>query len=358
MSEQAVLENDPRDIGNSFEALVLDHSLTLPLVLDLDGTLLATDTLHEALFLLFKREWALAWRVPIWTLKGPAVVKEKLAALVTDDDVALFPCNPELQAFAEREALRGREIVLATAADRAIAEKVSKRFSFISKVIASDGRTNMSGRAKAEELRKLYPQGFIYAGDFDARHSCLAAIIGGGLRGGVLPSGRESRRRDQYRGEFPPPCPEPQWASARPAPPSMGQERSHLRSPDFGRQDDRPHRMDLRARRLLGLRPPRFGHLSAQRSLGFARRPTALVEETPAPRERRIADCLERWTYGHLRAWRARTCCCRRDGMRRDAGALSRPQPVLFVPLETRADCRRFLARLAFHDASCSWAWS
>ncbi len=107
--------------------------------------MLATDTLHEALFLLFKREWALAWRVPIWTLKGPAVVKEKLAALVTDDDVALFPCNPELQAFAEREALRGREIVLATAADRAIAEKVSKRFSFISKVIASDGRTNMSG---------------------------------------------------------------------------------------------------------------------------------------------------------------------------------------------------------------------
>lgn len=165
MSDQALLENHPGDVRDSFEALVLEHSLTLPLVLDLDGTLLATDTLHEALFLLFKREWALAWRVPIWTLKGRAVVKEKLAALVTDDDIALFPCNPELQAFAEREARRGREIVLATAADRAIAEKVSKRFSFISKVIASDGRTNLSGRAKAEELRKLYPQGFIYAGD-------------------------------------------------------------------------------------------------------------------------------------------------------------------------------------------------
>jgi 4-hydroxybenzoate polyprenyltransferase len=135
------------------------------LVLDLDGTLVATDTLHEALFLLFKRDWSKAWRVPFWTLKGRAVVKEKLAALVTDEDVARFPINPALQDFAKREAQLGRDIVLATAADRAIAEKVEKRFSFISKIIASDGRTNMRGRAKAEELGRLYPNGFIYAGD-------------------------------------------------------------------------------------------------------------------------------------------------------------------------------------------------
>jgi hypothetical protein len=158
MSEQAVM-------GGSTDFSPLNCDLALPLVLDLDGTLDATDTLHEALLLLFKRDWAKAWRVPLWALKGRAVVKEKLAQMITDEDVGRFPINPALQDFAEREAGLGREIVLATAADRAMAEKVEKRFSFISKIIASDGRTNMRGRAKAEELRRLYLNGFIYAGD-------------------------------------------------------------------------------------------------------------------------------------------------------------------------------------------------
>jgi 4-hydroxybenzoate polyprenyltransferase len=155
---------DVADVG-AYEAPALKYDLGLPLVLDLDGTLVVTDTLHEALFLVLKRNWLDAWRVPFWTLKGRAVVKEKLAALVTDEDVARFPINPALEDFAKREALRGREIVLATAADQSIAEKIEKRFSFITKVVASDGRTNMRGLRKAEELRRRYPNGFIYAGD-------------------------------------------------------------------------------------------------------------------------------------------------------------------------------------------------
>ena len=112
----------------------LNCDVTLPFILDLDGTLITTDTLHEALFLLLKRDWSRGWQVPLWTLQGRAVVKEKLGALVTDEDVANFPINPALLEFVEREAQLGRKIVLATAADRRIAEKVARRFPFISKV--------------------------------------------------------------------------------------------------------------------------------------------------------------------------------------------------------------------------------
>jgi 4-hydroxybenzoate polyprenyltransferase len=143
----------------------LNCDVTLPFILDLDGTLITTDTLHEALFLLLKRDWSRGWQVPLWTLQGRAVVKEKLGALVTDEDVANFPINPALLEFVEREAQLGRKIVLATAADRRIAEKVARRFPFISKVMASDGRTNFRGRAKAEALGETYPNGFVYAGD-------------------------------------------------------------------------------------------------------------------------------------------------------------------------------------------------
>jgi hypothetical protein len=36
----------------------LSCDLTVPFVIDLDGTLVPTDTLHEALFLLFRRDWS------------------------------------------------------------------------------------------------------------------------------------------------------------------------------------------------------------------------------------------------------------------------------------------------------------
>ena len=183
MSEQIIVDNNAREDREPVEISALNCDLALPLVLDLDGTLVATDTLHEALFLLFKRDWSNAWRVPFWTLEGRAVLKEKLAALITDEDVARFPINPALLDFAKREAQLGREIALATAADRSLAEKVGKRFSFISKIIASDGRTNMRGRAKAQELGRLYPNGFIYAGDSYPdihvwRHSSGAVFAG------------------------------------------------------------------------------------------------------------------------------------------------------------------------------------
>src|SRR5208283_4164361 len=105
MNVAAVLLDQSRDQDELLGgAPALDCELTVPLVLDLDGTLITTDTLHEALFLLLKRDWSQAWRVPLWTLQGRAVVKEKLAALVTDEDVASFPINPMLLAFAQREA--------------------------------------------------------------------------------------------------------------------------------------------------------------------------------------------------------------------------------------------------------------
>ncbi len=143
----------------------LDLDLTLPLVLDLDGTLVSVDTLHESFFLFLKRNARAAWRTPIWTLAGRAVVKERLATQVTEADVQAFPVNAELLAFSEREAARGREIVLATAADRSVAEKVARRFPFIARIVSSDGRRNLRGAAKAEALAELYPQGFVYAGD-------------------------------------------------------------------------------------------------------------------------------------------------------------------------------------------------
>jgi hypothetical protein len=45
----------------------LSCNLAAPLVIDLEGSLVPTETLHEALFLLLKRDWSRAWRVgAVW----------------------------------------------------------------------------------------------------------------------------------------------------------------------------------------------------------------------------------------------------------------------------------------------------
>ncbi len=143
----------------------LAHDIAIPLVIDLDGTLLSTDTLHESFLLFLKRRPTAAWQIPGWALSGRATVKNHLADVVTDKDVATFPARMALVTLAESEAARGRKIVLATAADSSIAEKIRARFSFIQEIVASSGGHNLKGAAKAEALAALFPDGFIYAGD-------------------------------------------------------------------------------------------------------------------------------------------------------------------------------------------------
>jgi 4-hydroxybenzoate polyprenyltransferase len=151
------------EAARSREMLTCD--LTLPLVVDLDHTLIATDTLHESLIVFLKRRGRQAWRIPYWLLAGRSTFKNRVAGALTEEDVKSLPVNDEVIAFAEREASRGRRIVLATAADLTIAQNMQRRFPFISEVIASTDGANLKGLAKAEEVMRQYPDGFIYAGD-------------------------------------------------------------------------------------------------------------------------------------------------------------------------------------------------
>src|SRR5437868_3241528 len=84
------------------------------LFVDLDGTLVATDILWEALILAVKRRPWLALKVPLWACRGRAVLKSRLAALVEPDPRDL-PYRPEVLDFLRRQKDRGRRIVLATA---------------------------------------------------------------------------------------------------------------------------------------------------------------------------------------------------------------------------------------------------
>lgn len=142
-----------------------DPAAEVPLVVDLDGTLLRTDSLHESTLLLLRARPHRAFSLPLWLANGKARMKREIAQRV-ELDVAGMPYHDELVAWIGAERSRGRHIVLATAADERVAQAVSAHLGLFDEVIASDGVVNCSAHRKAALLvEKFGERGFDYAGN-------------------------------------------------------------------------------------------------------------------------------------------------------------------------------------------------
>lgn len=142
-----------------------DDDLSVPLCVDMDGTLVQTDTLWEAVFALLRRRPLLCFMLPFWVLLGRAGFKARLAAEVALDPETL-PYRANLLNFLQEEHARGRQIILVTAAHHSIARAVGRHVGLFADVIGSDQVTNLKGENKAGYLSRLFgPGGFDYAGD-------------------------------------------------------------------------------------------------------------------------------------------------------------------------------------------------
>ena len=153
-----------------------------PLVVDLDGTLLRSDLLHETFAAAFFRNpLATLFVVLRALLAGRARLKQALCALACLDVEAL-PLRAPVVAYLQEQKRLGRELHLATAADRSVAQALAARVGLFERVYASDGERNLKGRAKAAVLVAAFPQGFSYAGDCRAdlavwRHAASAVVV-------------------------------------------------------------------------------------------------------------------------------------------------------------------------------------
>lgn len=137
----------------------------IPLAVDLDGTLVRTDTLHEAALRALRERPLSLLQLPLWLMQGKAVVKERLAALTSFDPAAL-PYHQPLLDWLVKEHAAGRRLILCTAADRSVADAVAGHLGIFDEVLASDGQTNLGGSHKAEALEQRFGAGgFDYAGN-------------------------------------------------------------------------------------------------------------------------------------------------------------------------------------------------
>lgn len=158
------------------------------LFVDLDGTLLKTDLLHEGILQAFRRGVGFALWAILQLLRDRAAGKRLLAEYVSLD-FGRLPMRQEVLDCLEQRRAQGTTLVLATAADRHWANQVAGVAGMFSDVIASDGETNMKGTHKLaaieEYCRRHNFRTFDYVGDSRAdipiwKQARQAYVVGSG----------------------------------------------------------------------------------------------------------------------------------------------------------------------------------
>ncbi len=152
----------------------------VPLVTDLDGSLLRTNSLIESIFVLIRKDPLRVFEIPLWLAKGVAHFKQRVCRIAVPD-VRTLPYRADVIAFLREQRAAGRTVVLATSADAGLAHQIAGETGLFDQVFASDGVTNLSGeRKRARLVAEFGLQHFDYIGNagrdsavFDAARKAL-----------------------------------------------------------------------------------------------------------------------------------------------------------------------------------------
>ncbi len=136
----------------------------VPLCVDLDGTLVKSDTLVDSVLVLARQNPRALLSIPRWLVKGKAAFKHHVTDAVTIE-VSSLPYNRPLLEYLVQQNAAGRPLFLATAADRRLAERVAQHYRIFQGVLASDGSHNLVSENKLRAFRQRFGGAFSYIGN-------------------------------------------------------------------------------------------------------------------------------------------------------------------------------------------------
>ena len=146
---------------NAIPARLPSRTVLPPLCVDLDGTLIKSDSLLDAVC-----QFGAAIPPILATGRWLAVARARLKAEVARRaplDPAHCPTTPSCCAISTPSA-PGRQIYLTTGADGPLAERVAEHLGIFEGVLASDGVTNLTSVLKLELLKDRFGE-FDYIGN-------------------------------------------------------------------------------------------------------------------------------------------------------------------------------------------------
>jgi len=155
------------------------------LFVDLDQTLLKTDIVHEQFLQILFKHPVLLFKLLFKYFRTPEVLKKQLEKIAPITPESL-PYRSQVIAFIQEKKEKGQKVILATAADRGVAQKIAAYLGLFDDVLASTPGSNLKGQRKLEAI-KTYSKGkpFDYIGDSKADlpilHMAHNAIVVGCL---------------------------------------------------------------------------------------------------------------------------------------------------------------------------------
>lgn len=157
-----------------------------PLVLDLDGTLIGTDTMVVGLGRLLRVAPLRLFAGMLLLLRGRPAFKGWLARWIVPE-VARLPYDAEVLAYAHEQHRGGRPLELATGSHARVAAAVARHLGCFTFVVGSRPGRNCTGTAKLAVLTARHGRGgFVYAGneakDLKVWAGAGAAVVVGSSR--------------------------------------------------------------------------------------------------------------------------------------------------------------------------------
>ncbi len=143
-----------------------------PLCVDLDGTLIKSDSLFDGFCQFVRSKPLRMWRLPLWLAGGRARFKNHIARNAPLD-AARLPYNLLLLRYLQAQRREGRDIYLATGADAGLGERVAAHLGLFCGVLGTDAKTNLTGAKKLARLKERFGT-FDYIGNARADLPLLA----------------------------------------------------------------------------------------------------------------------------------------------------------------------------------------
>ena len=138
------------------------------LVIDLDGTLIKSDMLHETFWSALSKNWKTPFKAVGALLSG----KEKLKSFLSfssEVDFETLPYNNTVIEYIKNHRNTGGHTTLVTASNQAIAIKIAEHLELFDEVHGSSESVNLKGQSKAEFLKDRFGvKNYDYIGDSSA----------------------------------------------------------------------------------------------------------------------------------------------------------------------------------------------
>lgn len=146
----------------------MDQSKRKFLVVDLDGTLLRSDMLHESFWSALGKNWCAPFMALAALARGKAALKAFLRA-EAEIDITSLPFNELVVDYVRAYRLQGGRTILVTASNEAFAQSIAQHLMIFDEAYGSDSIQNLKGENKAIFIfQRFGDEGFCYMGDSSA----------------------------------------------------------------------------------------------------------------------------------------------------------------------------------------------